>query len=82
MFVGHSNNEIKVISDQPFSSNDLSIIKADDGISGEDIFCNYRIKNNQLAIKKPFGNTADLKIAFVTNWNMPCGISTQFNGRS
>ena len=75
-YVGHRNNEIKVISDQLFSSNDLSIIKVDDGISCEDIFCNYRIRNDQLVIKKPFGNTAELKIAFVTNWNMACGIST------
>lgn len=75
-FIGHRNNEIKVISEHEFVSEDLSIIKAPDGVSSEDIFCNYRIRNNQLVIKKPFGNTQELKLAFVTNWNMACGIST------
>ena len=75
-FVGHRNNEIKVISDHRFASNDMDVIEITEPISGEDIYCNYRIRNNKLVIKKPFGNTDDLKIAFVTNWNMACGIST------
>jgi glycosyltransferase involved in cell wall biosynthesis len=75
-FIGHKNNEIKIISEQKFTSSELSVIEVPDGISGEDIYCKYRIRNNKLVIKKPFGDTSGLKIAFVTNWNMACGIAS------
>ena len=75
-YVGFSDNQIRLISNNPFESQNLSVIKLDEDISDADIFCNYKIKDNKLVIKKQIGNTSNQKIAFVTNWKMPCGLST------
>ena len=78
-FIGVKNNCINVISDKPFESQDLKIfelITDEDNITPLDILTKYKINNNKIILKKPHKKSPDLKIAFVGNWKMQCGIST------
>lgn len=78
-FIGVKNNSINVISDKPFESKDLKILKLvtdEENITPLDILTKYKINNNKVVLKKPHKKAPDLKVAFVGNWKMQCGIST------
>jgi len=78
-FIGIKKNFIQIVSDQEFSYKDLKMVKLPEefeNISSEDLITNYRYSNNELKCKKVSKPIGQLKIAFVGNWKMKCGIST------
>lgn len=78
-YVGIKNKNIYAVSDKLFSSNELNVIKVPvelDSISSRDLITDYKLKNGLLESKKALKPVRDLKVAFVSNWKMRCGIST------
>lgn len=80
-FIGYKNNSIIMVSDKLFHDKDLNILeipKELESISSQDIILNYKIKNNKLVNKNIKKEVKDLRVAFVSNFKMSCGISTYF----
>lgn len=78
-YIGIKSNRINIVSDQLFTSNDLSIINIPEylqNVSKEDLLINYKIRNNEIVKKTDKIPTSELRVAFVNNWKMQCGIST------
>src|SRR5579885_86876 len=78
-YVGIKNNHISIVSDKSFSCDGLQIIELPphlETVSSSDLITNYRIKNGKLIPKFPSKPAKDMKIAFVGNWKMQCGIAT------
>jgi len=78
-FLGIKNNCISIVSDKPFVNKDILTIEVPDSlsnISNIDLINNYKIRNNELCSKTSSKNASELKIALVSNWKMPCGVST------
>src|SRR5258706_6808923 len=78
-FVGIKNNKIVLVSDQSFLHDDLSILEiplALSHIKNADIISSCIIKDGQIVNKFAKKPAKQLKIAFVGNYCMRCGIST------
>lgn len=78
-FVGIKNNNIYVISDTEFTSIELQTIKLPkelENTSFEELVLKYKFKENKLVNIKGNKKANEMKIAFVGNYNMQCGIST------
>ena len=79
-FIGIKNNSIKFISSEEIVSDDTSINIIEiptqyQNLSFEEIITNFRI-GTSLKPKRSITNANKLKVAFVGNWKMRCGIST------
>ncbi len=78
-FIGIKNNFIHVVSDKEVSHSNLEMLPLPEefeNISSEDLIVNFRYSNNQLKRKLVSKPISKLKIAFVGNFKMRCGIST------
>lgn len=78
-FVGIKNDHISIVSDKHFVCDGIQIIELPphlESISSSDLITNYRIKNGKIIAKYPHKPAKDMKIAFVGNWKMQCGIAT------
>lgn len=79
-FVGIKNNHISLVSDKPFIPNpELKIIEVPESLdefSSSDLISNFKFKNNLLVSKMVSKPAKELKIAFVSNFKMQCGISS------
>jgi glycosyltransferase involved in cell wall biosynthesis len=78
-FAGIKNERIHIISSINFEHPDyyvFEIPKEFDGISSPDLIANFRVRNNNLKTKFSKKAAKDLKVAFVGNWKMQCGIAT------
>lgn len=78
-YAGIKNNNICVVSDVKFKNDDFNIIELSsdfDDVSLKDLISDYKYQNNNIVKKHKDGKSKDLKIAFVSNWKMRCGIST------
>lgn len=72
-WVGIKNNKICFISSEKIVSDEYNIVQLP--TDEDDILLNYNLINNQL-IKRESKKINNLKIAFIGNWKMNCGIST------
>jgi len=71
MFVAFNNKKIvTAISNQPFSSKGNEVVEMEDYEEKE------KLIGKTLEEFSKGKNTKDLKIAFICNWDAPCGIST------
>lgn len=78
-FLGIKNNHISIISDKHFECEGVQVIELPPDlidISSSELITNFRTKNGKIAAKFPNKSAKDMKIAFVGNWKMQCGIST------
>src|ERR1700722_11875578 len=78
-FAGIKDDKIHLISSVLLNYGDyflLEIPKEFDNISSGDLISNFRYKNNELKSKSSKKNANEMKVAFVSNWKMKCGIST------
>lgn len=78
-FAGVKNNQICIISDAFFESDDLEIIQIPDDLSdidSLDLIPNCRINNNIVSSKMAKKPAKQMKVALVGNWKMRCGIAT------
>jgi glycosyltransferase involved in cell wall biosynthesis len=78
-FLGIKNNHISIVSDTSFVCDGIQIIELPPhltDVSPSDLISNYRIKNGKLVSKYSHKPAKDLKVAFVGNWKMQCGIAT------
>lgn len=78
-FVGVRHSRIAVVSDAPFEHDEMEVMELPEMlilIHANDLITNCRVKNGVVkckSVKKPL---SELKVAFVGNWKMKCGIST------
>lgn len=78
-FIGIKNNFIYVVSEKQFSNKDFEVVELPqefNHVSAEELITNYRYSNGELKSKKVSKPIQELKIAFVGNFKMRCGIST------
>ncbi len=78
-FIGAKNGKIQVISDIKFINEDLQILELPSAlseISEEQLLLEYEVKNNTISHKNDRQDINKLKVAFVINYRMACGIST------
>jgi glycosyltransferase involved in cell wall biosynthesis len=78
-YIGCKNGNVCVVSDGPIINDGLKIIKLTDELenkSAKELFTDYTLKNGSLFKRKEVFIAKDMKIAFVSNWAMQCGIST------
>lgn len=78
-FLGIQNNRITIVSDKNFSHDSVQVIEEPNylsTISAKDLIQNYKLHNGRITSKFSKRSIKDLKIAFVGNWKMKCGIST------
>jgi glycosyltransferase involved in cell wall biosynthesis len=78
-YVGVKNNKICIISNESIVSEDLEVITVPeelDHVSSVDLITSCKIKDNKLVSKLAKKSASNMKIAFVGNWKMKCGIAT------
>ncbi len=80
-YIGIKNNSISIVSDKPFKSDEntriLEIPKEFEDLSVTELITQCKISNSgELKYKKAKKSAKDLKVAFVSNWAMACGIAT------
>jgi glycosyltransferase involved in cell wall biosynthesis len=78
-FAGIKNERIHIISNICFEHPEYYIFeipKEFDGVASSDLMANFRVRNNNLRSKTTKKPGKDLKVAFVGNWQMQCGIAT------
>jgi len=78
-FAGIKNDKIQVVSDRAFEHNDANIIaipKEFDDISSSELITNYSYRNGEFRSKFATKLAPNLRVAFVSNWHMNCGIAT------
>jgi glycosyltransferase involved in cell wall biosynthesis len=78
-FLGIKNNHISIISDRYFECKEGRVIELSpefSDVSSSELMTNFRIKHDKIVAKFPNKSAKDMKIAFVGNWKMQCGIST------
>lgn len=78
-YVGVKNNNIYVVSDNIFNNLELDIIEVPiefNDISFKKLMTEFKVKQGIFKSKNIIKNAKDLKIAFVSNWGMRCGLST------
>jgi glycosyltransferase involved in cell wall biosynthesis len=78
-FVGIKNNRICLISDKLFTQNTIEVIEVPselDEVKSSQLMEDYRYKNGKLVSHKSKIDRKELRIAFVGNWKMKCGIAT------
>ena len=77
-YLGIKQNRIQLVSDQPFEHSDLQVIEAKDldDVPAKDLLIDYKIKEGQIFCKNGKKCAAKLKVAFISNWAMECGLAT------
>eukprot|EP00697_Spironema_sp_BW2_P015602 gnl/Spiro4/6522_TR3348_c0_g1_i1.p2 gnl/Spiro4/6522_TR3348_c0_g1~~gnl/Spiro4/6522_TR3348_c0_g1_i1.p2 ORF type:complete len:322 (+),score=-42.93 gnl/Spiro4/6522_TR3348_c0_g1_i1:1291-2256(+) len=78
-FVGVKNGSIRIISNAFFVNDDLTVVELPaelNEVTSQDLMLHYQFKNNKVQSKKSPKAIKDLKVAFINNWKMKCGIST------
>jgi glycosyltransferase involved in cell wall biosynthesis len=78
-YLGVKNNNIYIVSDKKFSTNNLQVIEVPpelNTISSADLIADYKVKQGKVVHKKSRKSAKELKIALVGNWKMKCGIAT------
>jgi glycosyltransferase involved in cell wall biosynthesis len=82
-FAGIKNDRIQVVSNQIFNNKDLTIIqipKELDNISSKVLTEEYYIKSGMFVWRLEKKPLSKIKLAFIGNWAMACGIAT-YNGK-
>lgn len=78
-FVGVQDGSIRIISNAFFVNKALSVVELPEhlrSLSPQDLMLNYHLKEGKIQSKKNRKPAKELKIAFVTNWAMECGIAS------
>ncbi len=78
-FVGVKNGSIRIISNAFFVNDDLAVVELPEelnNVPSQELMLRYHLKNNTIQSKKSSKDIKDLKVAFINNWKMKCGIST------
>lgn len=78
-FLGIKNNRINIASDKAFKCEGIQVIELPAyllNVPVADLITNYRFKDDKFISKFTEKPINELKIAFVGNWKMRCGIST------
>ncbi len=78
-FIGTKNNKIYIVSDKAFTNNELEVITLPtelDSVSPTKLLTEYKVREGKIVLKTFKGPAKNLKIAFIGNWKMRCGIAT------
>lgn len=82
-WIGHnlSSGIISIVSSATFSAPGNSLVVTElpdnyDHVSSNDLIANFRATARGLRNRKPHAPANELRVAFVGNWKMRCGIST------
>jgi glycosyltransferase involved in cell wall biosynthesis len=78
-YAGVKNNRICIISDDPWTSDEVLVIPVPEELShipSKDLILHSQIRNGQIVCKLLKKRAGQLKVALVGNWKMRCGIAT------
>jgi hypothetical protein len=80
-YVGAKHGSICIVSTSPIITDDsnVSIVEVPnehDDVSSSELFTGFRVHGNEIRAKKRLLKPSSMKIAFVGNWKMRCGIAT------
>src|ERR1700722_7193009 len=78
-FVGVKNNHICIVSDKPFSNEDIQLIEVPSELShitSAELIVNCRVRDGKIKCKSFQKTVKEMKVALVGNWKMRCGIAT------
>lgn len=78
-YAGVKNGNIYVISDSIFINSELNILEVPselDHIPSKELISEYKLKNNEIVSQNINKSTQNLRVAFVSNYFMHCGLST------
>jgi glycosyltransferase involved in cell wall biosynthesis len=76
-YVEIKNGNIYIVSDRIIANkNCIELPKELENIPTKELIENYKFKNNSFQLKSQKIDPKDLKIAFITNWKMQCGLSS------
>lgn len=78
-FIGHRDGRIVLVSDKPLTSTDFQVMELPvefESYSSEQLILECQVRDQIVYSKSMKRNPSELKIAFVGNWKMSCGIST------
>jgi len=78
-YIGTRNNRIRCASDSEIINPDLEVLEIPselDSFSLKDIMFNFKVKDGKFIRNGEKKLAKELKVAFVSNWKMQCGIST------
>lgn len=82
-YAGVKNGRIRIVSDAVFTNKDMEVVEIPsefESIMPEELMLNYLLKDSGIIEKKKQQRKAkDLRVAFITNLNMACGIATYSN---
>ena len=78
-FIGVRGSRIHVVSDHLFETEGLNVLVVPrhlEEVDPADLVCDYRVRGTEIVKKGAGGDARTLRVAFVGNWKMQCGIST------
>lgn len=78
-YAGIENNIIKIVSNNIFTHSSYNIIELPKHLQDIDasiIIENYKYKDGHFINKNDIKTSKKLKVAFITNWKMKCGIAS------
>ena len=78
-YVGARNNTIYTVSDCLFSSEKYTVVMVPpklETVPSNDLLQHYVVRNGKVVAKNEKIVAKELRVAFVGNWKMKCGIST------
>lgn len=78
-YAGIKNGKISILSEQVISNKDLEVLEVPEELehlSNTDLIVSCRVVNGKLVSKFARKKAKNMKVAFITNWAMACGLST------
>jgi glycosyltransferase involved in cell wall biosynthesis len=81
-YAGIKNNRICIISGEPIKSDEYQVLEIPDELShipSLDLITGCRVREGKLINKMARKPASQMKVAFVGNWKMRCGIATYSN---
>jgi glycosyltransferase involved in cell wall biosynthesis len=76
---GISKGNVCIVSSQEFACPDYEVLQVPaslDGVSSSDLIQNYKVREGEFICKRGKKAAKDLRVAFVGNWAMECGLAT------
>lgn len=78
-YAGAKGKDIYIVSDKPFQTEKFQIHDVPDELDevpSSDLIVRYRVRDGKIVPKRAAKPARDLRVAFVVNWKMYCGIAT------
>ncbi len=78
-FAGIKNDKIYIVSDKIFDNDNYKVVEVPaelEAVTSSELISEYKVRDGKLIAKRAKIPAAKMKVAFVGNWKMRCGIAT------